>query len=87
KHAGMNSAFAPFAPLDAKNPHSFGHSDTAKLVMGILPMGTGDWHAFKTRGLVFLTDCRDPESTLAYARYIMPPQKFKAHRDSATSRR
>ncbi|KAK7037467.1 hypothetical protein VNI00_010959 [Paramarasmius palmivorus] len=66
--AGINSAFAPFAPLDAKNPQSFSTLTLQKLLyigcnlltlavglwkcstMGLLPMGTGDWLAFETRG-------------------------------------
>ncbi|KAF7359191.1 ER membrane protein complex subunit 4 [Mycena sanguinolenta] len=67
--AGMNDAFAQFAPSTAKNPKSFLTLPLQKLVyivcnvvtlavglwkcrsMGLLPMGTGDWLAFETRGI------------------------------------
>ncbi|KAJ7771536.1 endoplasmic reticulum protein [Mycena metata] len=67
--AGMNDAFAQFAPSTAKNPKAFTTLLLQKLVyiacnaltlgvglwkcrsMGLLPLGTGDWLAFETRGL------------------------------------
>ncbi|KAJ6500650.1 DUF1077-domain-containing protein [Mycena sanguinolenta] len=67
--AGMNDAFAQFAPSTAKSPKSFLTLPLQKLVyivcnvvtlavglwkcrsMGLLPMGTGDWLAFETRGI------------------------------------
>ncbi|KAJ7494511.1 DUF1077-domain-containing protein [Mycena galericulata] len=67
--AGMNEAFAPFAPSTAKNPKSFTTLPAQKFVyiacniltlavglwkcrsMGLLPLGTGDWLAFETRGI------------------------------------
>ncbi|KAJ7272987.1 hypothetical protein C8J57DRAFT_1506558 [Mycena rebaudengoi] len=73
--AGINEAFAPFAPSTAKNPKSLSTLPMQKLVyvacnvltlmvglwkcrsMGLLPLGTGDWLAFETRGLA-------PEITL-----------------------
>ncbi|KIY62683.1 DUF1077-domain-containing protein [Cylindrobasidium torrendii FP15055 ss-10] len=67
--AGINAAFAQFAPSGAP-PHSFATLLLQKLVyiacniltlavglykcrqMGLLPLGTGDWLAFETRGNV-----------------------------------
>ncbi|KAJ7184418.1 endoplasmic reticulum protein [Mycena filopes] len=67
--AGMNDAFAQFAPTTAKNPKAFTTLLVQKLVyiacnvltlgvglwkcraMGLLPLGTGDWLAFETRGV------------------------------------
>ncbi|KAF7353734.1 ER membrane protein complex subunit 4 [Mycena venus] len=67
--AGMNEAFAQFAPSTAKNPKAFTTLPLQKLVyiacnvltlavglwkcrsMGLLPLGTGDWLAFETRGI------------------------------------
>lgn len=67
--AGMNEAFAPFAPSTAKNPKALTTLPAQKFVyiacnvltlmvglwkcrsMGLLPLGTGDWLAFETRGL------------------------------------
>ncbi|KAJ7684506.1 DUF1077-domain-containing protein [Mycena polygramma] len=67
--AGMNDAFAQFAPTTAKNPKSLTTLLLQKLVyvacnvltlavglwkcrsMGLLPLGTGDWLAFETRGI------------------------------------
>nr|GAT53680.1 predicted protein [Mycena chlorophos] len=66
--AGMNQAFAQFAPSTASNPKSLLTLPWPKLVyvffnvltlavglwkcrtMGLLPVGTGDWLAFETRG-------------------------------------
>ncbi|KAF7323257.1 ER membrane protein complex subunit 4 [Mycena chlorophos] len=68
--AGMNQAFAQFAPSTASNPKSLLTLPWPKLVyvffnvltlavglwkcrtMGLLPVGTGDWLAFETRGTV-----------------------------------
>ncbi|KAJ7221649.1 DUF1077-domain-containing protein [Mycena pura] len=73
--AGMNEAFAQFAPSTAANPKALLTLVMQKLVyvvcnaltlavglwkcrsMGLLPLGTGDWLAFETRGLA-------PELTL-----------------------
>uniref|UniRef100_A0A0W0FMR9 ER membrane protein complex subunit 4 n=1 Tax=Moniliophthora roreri TaxID=221103 RepID=A0A0W0FMR9_MONRR len=44
--AGMNSAFAPFAPLDTKDPHSFGTLTLQKLLYigcNLLTLGVGLW--------------------------------------------
>ncbi|KAJ6546913.1 hypothetical protein B0H19DRAFT_1211659 [Mycena capillaripes] len=67
--AGMNDAFAQFAPTTAKNPKALTTLVLQKLVyiacnamtlavglwkcrsMGLLPLGTGDWLAFETRGM------------------------------------
>ncbi|KAF8191503.1 endoplasmic reticulum protein [Mycena galopus ATCC 62051] len=67
--AGLNDAFAQFAPSTAKNPKAFTTLPLQKLVyiacnlltlavglwkcrsMGLLPLGTGDWLAFETRGI------------------------------------
>ncbi|KAJ7090390.1 endoplasmic reticulum protein [Mycena belliarum] len=67
--AGMNDAFAQFAPSTATNPRAFTTLALQKLIyvacniitlmvglwkcrsMGLLPLGTGDWLAFETRGL------------------------------------
>ncbi|KAJ6620309.1 endoplasmic reticulum protein [Mycena sp. CBHHK59/15] len=67
--AGMNDAFAPFAPSTATNPKALTTLPAQKLVyvlcnlmtlavglwkcrsMGLLPLGTGDWLAFETRGM------------------------------------
>ncbi|KAJ7778642.1 DUF1077-domain-containing protein [Mycena maculata] len=67
--AGINEAFAPFAPSTAKNPKALTTLPAQKLVyiacnvltlavglwkcrsMGLLPLGTGDWLAFETRGI------------------------------------
>ncbi|KAJ7491177.1 DUF1077-domain-containing protein [Mycena latifolia] len=67
--AGMNEAFAPFAPSTAKNPKALTTLLLQKFVyvacnvltlmvglwkcrsMGLLPLGTGDWLAFETRGI------------------------------------
>ncbi|KAJ7042134.1 endoplasmic reticulum protein, partial [Mycena alexandri] len=51
--AGMNDAFAQFAPSTAKNPKAFTTLLVQKLCrsMGLLPLGTGDWLAFETRGV------------------------------------
>ncbi|KAJ7168378.1 endoplasmic reticulum protein [Mycena crocata] len=66
--AGINEAFAPFAPSTAKNPKAVTTLLPQKLLyvacnvltlmvglwkcrsMGLLPLGTGDWLAFETRG-------------------------------------
>ncbi|KAJ6606351.1 endoplasmic reticulum protein [Mycena vulgaris] len=67
--AGINDAFAQFAPSTAKNPKALTTLPLQKFVyvacnvltlmvglwkcrsMGLLPLGTGDWLAFETRGL------------------------------------
>ncbi|KAJ7118859.1 DUF1077-domain-containing protein [Mycena epipterygia] len=67
--AGINDAFAPFAPSTATNPKALTTLALQKLVyvacnvvtlavglwkcqsMGLLPLGTGDWLAFETRGI------------------------------------
>ncbi|KAJ7063603.1 DUF1077-domain-containing protein [Mycena amicta] len=66
--AGMNEAFAQFAPSTAANPKALKTLPGQKFVfvlcniltlvvglwkcrsMGLLPVGTGDWLAFETRG-------------------------------------
>lgn len=66
--AGMNEAFAPFAPISSTDPRNLSTLWLQKLVymlcsmlpllvgawkcnqMGLLPVGTGDWLAFETRG-------------------------------------
>ncbi|KAJ7677270.1 endoplasmic reticulum protein [Mycena rosella] len=67
--AGINDAFAQFAPSTAKNPKALTTLALQKFVyvacnvltlmvglwkcrsMGLLPLGTGDWLAFETRGI------------------------------------